>query len=355
MAERHKAGNMIFKSWFRRKSPDQPKPQPSESTAPKPSDPSPLLSSTGQPVPRLVLSGDPSVADRPQGPLVAPTYRGPAFILTEEVETVSSAALEQAIRRRLPDIDFGSGPTVEPTKPGQRPTALGNYPEAMKALQSGRMPMLCGVTYIPNINLEGMDKESYVTTSWWWPQTREVVAKAKAHALTVVMGQLEKTPVKERILIELQLAAAALDVLKTPIAVIWPDANAMWKPADFMLQLDHAKGDIPVTLVAAVKMGRDTENLRPDGTPTLFARTEGLHAFGMMEVEWRGFDGDIVTFASRISGVAWYLINKGAIIYDGDSMGPDVPGFMPPIVIRHEPSTTVLGTRAYVVYEQRLS
>ena len=306
-------------------------------------------------MPRLVLAGDPSVAHRAKGPVFPVRYRGPAIILTEEVENISSSALEAAIRRRVPDIDFQAEPPAEPTKSGQRPTALGTYPEAIKAFQSGRTPLLCGVTYIPNINLQGMDRQGYVTSSWWWPDNRAVLAKTKAHAVTVVLGMNEQTPPKERILIELQLAAAALDVLKSATAVIWPDANAMWRPADFRSQLDRAKGEIPVTLAVAVKLGRDTENLRADGKPTWFARTEGLHAFGVMEAEWRAFDGEFLKLVSLMSGIAWYLINKGPIIYDGETMGSDAPGVMPPLVIRHEDSTTVPGTRAYVVYPQQLS
>jgi hypothetical protein len=200
-----------------------------------------------------------------------------------------------------------------------------------------------------------MDKESYVTSSWWWPETRAVVARTRAHAVTALFGVNEGTPPKERILVEMQLAAAALDVLKSATAVIWPDANAMWKPDHFRSELDRAKGEIPVTLAVAVKLGRDTENLRPDGKPKWFARTEGLHAFGMMEAEWRAFDGDFLKLAGWMNGVAWYLINKGPIIYDGETMGSDAPGVMPPLVIRHEASTTVLGTRAYVVYPQHVS
>jgi hypothetical protein len=107
-------------------------------------------------------------------------------------------------------------------------------------------------------------------------------------------------------------------------------------------------------LAVAVKLGRDTENLRPDRTPKWFARTEGLNAFGIMEAEWRAFDGEVPKLVNWMSGIAWYLINKGAIIADGESMGSDAPGVMPPIIIRHEPSTTVLGSRAYVVYPQQI-
>ena len=56
-----------------------------------------------------------------------------------------------------------------------------------------------------------------------------------------------------------------------------------------------------------------------------------------------------------LGGMAWYLINKGPIVGDRNSMGTDEPGAMPPVVIRHENSTTVLGTRAYVVYPQHVN
>jgi hypothetical protein len=43
------------------------------------------------------------------------------------------------------------------------------------------------------------------------------------------------------------------------------------------------------------------------------------------------------------------------IIADGELMGSDAPGAMPPLVFRHEPSTTVLGSRAYAVYPQHIN
>jgi hypothetical protein len=179
-----------------------------------------------------------------------------------------------------------------------------------------------------------------------------VVARTKAHAISVVMGNIEQAPPKERIWLEMQLVAATLDVLKSATAVVWPDANAMWQPDLFRRALKLAKGEIATPMAIAVKVGNDTENLRADGKPKLFARTEGLHAFGMMEAEWRAFDGPVIKLATWLSGLAWYLIKYGPIVAHEDSMGCDTPGVMPNLVIRHEPSTTVLGTQAYVIYPQ---
>jgi hypothetical protein len=180
------------------------------------------------------------------------------------------------------------------------------------------------------------------------------VAKTKAHAVTFVQGEFEKTPARERILVEMQLVAAALDVLKSATAVVWRDANAMWQPDQFRSQLDRAKGDIPLSLAVAVKLGRDTQYLHPDRTPKWFARTEGLNAFGLMEVEWRAFSGEPRNLIQWMQGIVRYLVHNGPTISDGASMKSEVPGIMPNIVIRHEPSSTVLGTRAYAVYPQRI-
>lgn len=74
-----------------------------------------------------------------------------------------------------------------------------------------------------------------------------------------------------------------------------------------------------------------------------------------MEVEWRAFGGEFLDLVKWMDGIARYLINNGPIIASGESMGSDAPGVMPPIIIRHEPSTTVLGSQAYVVYLQHLA
>lgn len=317
----------MFKSWFGRKPPPRPERQ-------------------------LAVAGDPSLPRPPEGPRLPIAYRGPALILTTKFEDITPGELKDAVRRRIPDIDLDSPTPIDPKKLAQHPTVLGFYPESIKVCPSGRMPLLCGVRYTPEVYLEDMAQRSFVTSCWWWPETREVVALTKAHALTVLLGNVDKTPPKERILVELQLAAAALDVLKTATAVVWPDANAMWKPDDFRRDLEQAKGEIPITLTVAVKIGEDTEHVRSDGTPKWFAMTEGLNALGIMEVEWRAFDSDVSNLAPWLLGIAQYLVTNGPIVGDGDSMGSGVPGTMPPVFVRHEPSTTVLGTKAYVVYPQ---
>lgn len=290
-----------------------------------------------------------------EGPRLPILFRGQAMVLTSEIETVSSAALQAAIQRRAPQVQFANEPSKEPDKAGDRPTALGYYPDFDDSIAIGTPMILYGVSYIPNFNLESVEKESYVTSCWWWPEARDVIARTKAHAIAIVLGDIPATPPNERILIEMQLIAAALDVLKTAIAVVLPCSDAVWKPEQFLSEFEIANGSIPIPLVAPVKIGSDTEHLRADGTPKLFARTDGLNAFGMMEVEWRAFEGDPTDLYDLLTSIAWYLITHGPIVADGDSFGGDAPGVMQNVIIRHEDSTTVLGTQAYVVYPQPMN
>ncbi len=204
------------------------------------------------------------------------------MVLTSEIEMVTSAALQAAIQRRVPQLQFGDESPTETDKIGDRPTAVGYYPDFDRSRATGKPMLGYGLTYIPNFDLAGVADESYLASSWWWPERRDVLARTRAHAVAVVLGDIPATPPKERILIELQLVAAALDVLKTAIAVVLPCSEAMWKPEDFLSQLEDAEDSIPVSLVVPVKLGSDKEQRRADGTPKLAARTDGLNAFGMM-------------------------------------------------------------------------
>jgi hypothetical protein len=125
-------GRSMFKSRFQRK--------PSDDAASR---------SLHGPVPHLPLE-DASDRARSEGPWLAIDYRGPALILTTNVEKISSSALHRAIGRRVPDIDFGANPPAGPTKPDERPTAFGYYPDITTTLTSGLIPFLCGVSYIPH-------------------------------------------------------------------------------------------------------------------------------------------------------------------------------------------------------------
>jgi Domain of unknown function (DUF4261) len=282
---------------------------------------------------------------RPHGPLLPINYVGPAMIVMAGMDGITSTALQAQVLKRLPKMQFSDKEVAD--QPGQRPTALGWYGDIFAGDQLA--PRMCGVHVIDNLIPFG--EESFIRSAWWWPDNRAALAKGKAHAVTMMLADTLKMPPKQRIVLEMQLVAAALDLLPSAIAVIWPDADAMWPPQVFLKALDDAKGAVPMATAVSIKLGRDTQNLRADGTPKLFARTHGLHAFGLMELEWRGFDGTPVELSSHLLGIADYLVSNGPIIADGDNLGP-LPNGVSKIIIKHEPSTTALGTRVYAIYPQ---
>ena len=74
---------------------------------------------------------------------------------------------------------------------------------------------------------------------------------------------------------------------------------------------------------------------------------QGLAAFGLMEIESLGYSGPPQALNAALLDLATYLINSGAAIGDGDTIGPDEKTKW---LIRHEPSHYVPGRKVYRLY-----
>ena len=66
-----------------------------------------------------------------------------------------------------------------------------------------------------------------------------------------------------------------------------------------------------------------------------------------MEIETRGYKGNLQTLNSVVMDLASYLVQAGAVIKDGDTIGPDAKTKM---TVRHEDSSLVRGQRVYRLY-----
>jgi hypothetical protein len=102
-----------------------------------------------------------------------------------------------------------------------------------------------------------------------------------------------------------------------------------------------------VEMLVSVKLAVDDEYSRPDGGRTCFALTWGLAAFGLMEIEVRGFDGPPDELVSTMLNMAAYLIKSGATISHGHTIGHDEHH---KFTVHHEPSTIASGQTVYRLY-----
>jgi hypothetical protein len=181
--------------------------------------------------------------------------------------------------------------------------------------------------------------DSCVSSAWWWPDDWEHLRQRQGHVAVTVSHR----DAKQRSLLMAQLAAGIVEATDA-MAVVWNPADAVWPSDTFLASVDATPGELPLSMVVAVKIGNDTEKLKPDGKPSWFAITEGLAAFGLMEIEVRGYPGEVPRLCGQILNIAGYLIDQGAVIGDGHTIGGTPEDRT---TVRHLPSTVRPGTTVY--------
>jgi len=123
--------------------------------------------------------------------------------------------------------------------------------------------------------------------------------------------------------------AGALDVAEAPIVIYVPGDPSLLKPG-------------AAVTVSALK--------KPDGTPSLFAITQGLAAFGIMEIEVRGYLGQMQPLYTTLLNIADYLIKSNAVLKDGDTLGSDMKKA---ISVKSQISTLLQNKKVYLlIFEQ---
>jgi uncharacterized protein DUF4261 len=246
-----------------------------------------------------------------------------AIVMLADQNWPDRAKLTAAINRRLP---------------GGFKAESGNnaHPSTYVGFVDGRFVTLMFIDALNPL----APNESFIRAAWWWPDVRADLAKRKAH---VIVSVRQKGDERADQLALARLVAAVMET-SNAIGVIWDSADAVWPAKLFVSEIDAAKGKLPTMMAVSVKLGRDTQFPRPSGKPAVLGMTYGLRAFGLKEVEFRGFDGSSADLAKTLLGVAAYLMEKGDVIKDNDTMGEDLNR---KFVINIVPSTLEAGKDVY--------
>jgi hypothetical protein len=181
-------------------------------------------------------------------------------------------------------------------------------------------------------------------TAWHWPQAWESLKGHKAHMIVSASGEIDPRT-KTKLLGH--LAAAAVETSPSAIGVHWARADVLW-PAKALPLMVPARGeDLPLPLRVAVKLSRDVDERTKRPSGTISGMTKGLAAFGLMEIETRGYSRNPQTLNGILLDLASYLIESGPVLKDGDTIGPDEAT---KIVVRHEQSSFVRELGVYRLY-----
>jgi hypothetical protein len=231
---------------------------------------------------------------------VSTSGRPIAFVMLDRAEFPDIAILIKAIGHRIAGF-----------------TSLGPYKTKQEGGLIGHVDgKRCVVYDQPN----ALDADaSCIKSAWWWRDAWDRLQPRKAH---VAVSMLDSDAPRHGYRVIAKLAAAVIET-SPAIGILWDAADAVWPADRFRTAVDQAGEDVPVEMLVSVKLAADDEYSRPDGGRTCFALTWGLAAFGLMEIEVRGFDGPPDELVSTMLNMAAYLIKSGATISHGHTIGHD--------------------------------
>lgn len=218
-----------------------------------------------------------------------------SMILLAEDRPLPVADIERELRGRYPELEASSsgGDEASPSfdlKDGQ--LILGGMPAP-----------------VPWTDLEGP-----CATSILWKDATEQVKAHRAHIIVTLLSN--SGPVEKAILLT-QCTAAVLAACDTAIGVYWSNAPLV-VPKEIFVEfaekvLPHGP---PLDIWVDFRVGWKTNT-------TSAGFTQGMETLGHMEMEAMEIPEKPAELRQRLQDLASYLLQNGAVIRDGDSVGRD--------------------------------
>ena len=181
---------------------------------------------------------------------------------------------------------------------------------------------------IPNQELQ-----SVCRFAWYWRAACDTVKDHKAHALVILMGTgLSRL---DSALLQTKIVAAVIEE-SNAVASYW---GVNLQPRDVFLKGSGraSAGSLPVALWVNYRMSREA-------TGNFTLSTRGLKEFGLMEIETKDAPMPGLDLFDLVLGASQYLISKGPVIKDGDTIGQSPKQR---IRVRHADSFWNVGEKVY--------
>lgn len=174
---------------------------------------------------------------------------------------------------------------------------------------------------IPWADLEGPCREA-----WYWPQAASAFRNHAAHILVVL---IPKAPERVDAAMSLTRVVAAVAACSESVGIFWGGGGLVHAPGQFIAASGKmSRESLPLDLWISFGIAQEE-----DGTHSLY--TSGLEEFGHMEIEVSSSRRDPQFLIERVFNVAHFLLDKGPILHDGETIGLTDDE---KIEIRHGPS-----------------
>jgi hypothetical protein len=189
------------------------------------------------------------------------------------------------------------------------------------------------------LNLTLIDKpipwsqlEGPCATAWYWPDAARVLRDHRCHLFVTLLDESQKALGQA---MRMTRVVAALAKACPAVGLLWGASGAVHEPRAFAELAETATNDhLPLNLWIDFRVyERDAEEGESDPGFGMF--TTGMEALGRSEFETPRYHGDPQRLVSAVYNVAHYVLEKQAVLRDGEVIG--LPSG-DEVTIREEPS-----------------
>lgn len=160
------------------------------------------------------------------------------------------------------------------------------------------------------------DLEGPCVTAWHWNQAEEIMRSHKFHYLVSLMPKNKEVTEVERALILTKIIASVLEATDS-VGVYWaPGALVNSKDHFISTALEASSENLPLNLWIEFRIEKS-------GTDRINVITTGMNALGHKELEIINSKREISEILGFGYDIAYYLLENGPVIKDGDTLGMD--------------------------------
>lgn len=150
------------------------------------------------------------------------------------------------------------------------------------------------------------------TAAWYWPEAARELRAHQGHVLVVIVPG---TPDRKAAALKLTKVTAAPASSGSAAGVFWGGSGTVHAPKPFCDTVGEIRPDrLPVEIWVGF-------GLIAEEGDAYSVYTSGLEAFGMQEIEIHSSRRDPQFLYSRLFDVVHYLLRKGVMLHDGETIG----------------------------------
>ncbi|MCU7853425.1 MAG: DUF4261 domain-containing protein [Candidatus Thiodiazotropha sp. (ex Monitilora ramsayi)] len=158
------------------------------------------------------------------------------------------------------------------------------------------------------------DLEGPCATSILWKNAEAELKLHQSHTIVTVYGELEAIPLSAFLT---RVTTSVLATSGTALGVFWGNAALLIpKPIFVEFAMKILREGAPLYIWVDFRVGYDGES-------TSSGFTQGMEALGHMELEAVKVPETVPDLRERLFNIADYLVDNGAVIKDGDTIGSE--------------------------------